>query len=219
MTAETVRRNLLWANEMLIEREVRHEISASESRQYIALRAKELITDLDITRIPQSAAWEYGEIFRTAEDWPTAEVLLKRALIKPVNEDRRVNDSLRLAQVEAHLNHIPEALRLAESTFNTPDAQGAPVLYGVYLDLAPVARGKGYDVPLGQLILGAVAVEKRTTVDAKTQAGAAFIGARRYHMFKALKLAAELFHGAGRDDLLPTVQKEWLAVNSPQVRA
>jgi hypothetical protein len=218
MSAETVRRNLRWANLMLVAREARHEITPAESRQFIARRAQELIADLDISRIPQSEAWEYAEIFRTAEEWPTAETLLKKALLKPASEDRRVNDTLALAQVEAHLGHIPEALSLARSTFDTPDVNGAPVLYGVYLDLAPIVEGKGHDAELGQLILGAVAVQQRTQVDPKSDSGAAFLLAKRHHAMKALELAATLFQSAGRPDLYATARSEWLKVTGGVVR-
>ena len=209
LSPETVRRNLMWANAMLIEREHAGEITPYESRDFIAKRATELVGSLDITKVNPSDAWEYGEIFMTAKEWKGAKTFLEQAVKAAKNEDRRVNDSLRLAQVDARLGDYADALKLARSTFNVPERDGAPVLPAVYLEIAPVLRGHGADAELAQLIVDAVAVHKRVIVDPALPAGQAFMIARHHHILRSLELAMELFKNANRPDKVQAIQKQW----------
>jgi hypothetical protein len=210
MTAETVRRNLRWANLMLQDRENNGQITATDHRTYIAERAQELISDLDIKKVPDSEAWAYAEIFMTAEDWPTAKLFLQKALKKPINEDRRVNDSLRMAETEGHLGNVAHSIELAKSVLNTPDNEGAPILTAFYLVLAPLLRGKGHDEELAGMLLDAVKVEERTKVDPQSDSGAAFLVAKPHHIHKALELASNLYEDSGHPDLGKKAADVWV---------
>ncbi|MBS1708621.1 MAG: hypothetical protein JSS65_07865 [Armatimonadetes bacterium] len=214
LSPETVRRNLYWANTMLIEREAEGEITPAQSRDFIARRAKELLGSLDITKVNHDDAWQYAEIFMTAKEWKGAKIFLEDALKAPKNDDRRVNDSLRLAQVDARLGDYANALKLARSTFNVRDEDGAPVLPAVYLEIAPVVAGHGFDAELAQLIVDAVAVHKRVKVDTNSDPGKAFVIARRHHILTALKLALTLAQTANRPDLAQSIEQE-IARNLP----
>lgn len=209
LSPDTVRKNLFWANSMLIEREHNGEITPAQSRDFIAKRARELLSALDITKVNKDDAWEYGEIFMTAKEWKGAKVFLEQAVKGAKNEDRRVNDSLRLAQVDARLGDYASAIKLARSTLNAPDTDGAPVLPSVYLELAPIVRGHGLDVELAQLVVDAVAVHKRVKVDPNLDAGKAFLFARRHHILHALQLAIDLDKNANRLDLAQAAQKQF----------
>lgn len=209
LSPETVRRNLKWANAMLVEREQAGEVTPAQSRDFIARRAAELLKNLDISKVDPNSAWEYGEIFMTAKEWQGARVFLEQAVKVAKTNDRKVNDSLRLAQVYARLGNYRQALDLARTTFSVPAADGAPVLPAVYLEIAPVLAGHGHDAELGQLIVDAVEVHKRVIVDASTDAGKAFLFARRHHVLNALQLAGNLFKSANRLDMAQTVQKQW----------
>lgn len=209
LTPETVRHNLFWANAMLLEREQSGEITPAESREYIARRARELLGALDASKVNPSDVWEYGEIFMTAKEWKGAKTFLEAAVKYAKNEDRRVNDSLRLAQVDARLGDYATAIKLARSTLNVPDTDGAPVLPAVYLEIAPIVRGHGLDAELAQLIADATSVHKRVKVDESTEPGKAFLFARKHHILKALELAVDLAKSAGRSDLAEKFIQQW----------
>lgn len=167
-------------------------------RDFVVARAKSIRVD----RISNRDAWRYGEIFRAARDWAGAEKIFAFAVkVAGANEDRRVNDSLRWAQAKAHLGQVDEAIQIARFTFDAPPGNKPPILFGVYLEIVPAARGKGYDAALAQLIRDAVEQSREAIVVPESAGGAAFLQTREYHIAQALKLADELAPSAAGESV------------------
>ncbi|HEY0866520.1 MAG TPA: hypothetical protein VGE01_04040 [Fimbriimonas sp.] len=198
---QVLRASLRGAAEALNERLEKGEIDQQRYDQLMAEYAEDLLGQTKIERIPHGQAWEYAEIFRTAQRWQDAEKVLRIAVKAAKNEDRRVNDSLRLAHALAQLNKVPEALEVARSTFDTPAQEKAPILTAVLLEIVPAAKGKGSDMELARLLEDAIGQADQTIVDPDTQPGSAFIAARPHHIRNAWRTVVDLYRAVGREDL------------------
>lgn len=152
---------------------------------------------MDVDKIPASQAWEYGDVFKTAGRWDLAKKAYEIAIQNPRNEDRRVNDRLRLALAEAHLGNVERAIELARSVFDTDDRGTAPILPAVLLEIVPAAEGKGHDAELADLLVDAIAQHDRTIVDPHSDAGKAFFRAKPIHVRDAYRKAIALYTKAG----------------------
>lgn len=206
---DVLRNSLAGAADALNDRLSNGEIGPQDYERYMAMYANQLLANTKLDAVPPNRAWEYAEVFRTAERWNEAEVLLKVAVKAARTEDRRVNDSLRLAQVEAKLNNLPEAIRLARSTFDTKPQEKAPILTAILLEVVPAGEGKGDDVGLAKLLEDAIPQAEQTVVDPKTEAGAAFEFARPHHIRNAWNKVIELYDRSGHHDLaLRAMQSE-----------
>jgi hypothetical protein len=204
LSPATVRRNLGAVTDSLQQRLLNGEIDRTKYRELVEKAAGEIVEEADSSDIPPAQAWEYGEVLRDAHQWKLAEPVLRTAVEyakKTKNEDRRVNDSLRLATVLAREGKVDEAIKTAHSAFDAPPEDTAPILLGTYLELVPVARGKGHDLELGHLVEEAIGIHLRTKVDPATDSGRGFIAAKPYHVRKAWELAADLYAAAGRNEL------------------
>ncbi len=198
---DILRQNLESTSDSLNDRVIKGEISDSERRSLIVKRANELVAHLKLEQIEPAKAWEYAEVYRAAQRWKEADALLELAVKNAPSEDRRVNDSLRLAQVKATEGNVPEALRLARSTFDAPVTEKAPILPAVLYEIVPAAKGKGHDVELGKLLEDAIQQHQQVIVDPNTDAGRAFLAARPHHVQVAWETVLELFIQAHRTDL------------------
>lgn len=203
LAPDVIRRQLKGTSDMLMERVARGEIDDARFRELIAQRANELLKDLPVDRIDPARAWEYGEVLRTAKRWEQAKRVLAIAVAhaeKGRDEDRRVNDILRLAHAEAMLGEVPAALTTARRAFNAAPEASAPILPAVLLEIVPAARGKGHDVELAQILESAIGKHIETVVDPKSQGGLAFLGARPYHIRNAWRTVVELYAKSGEDE-------------------
>jgi predicted negative regulator of RcsB-dependent stress response len=198
---DVLRSSLKGASDALLERMAKGELDRSEFERYMAEYANKLLESTNIQAIPPERAWEYGEVFRTAKRWPEAEKVLRLAVKSAKNEDRRVNDTLRLAHVLAQEGQVAEAVKLARTTFDTPPQEKAPILTAVLLEIVPAGRGKGSDLELAKLLEDAIPQAEQTLVDNKTESGEAFIFARPHHIHNARRTVVELYEDAGRSDL------------------
>ena len=195
---EVLRRQLKGASDALLTREIGGEITDARYHELLSAYAEELLKDTDIEEMEPGKAWEYGEVFRTAGRWKETEALFRIAAKVSPNEDRRVNDRLRLAEALAHLGRVPEAIAQVRETFSAPPGAKAPILYGVLLELVPAGRGKGKDVELARLLEDAIRQSELVEVDRSTAAGRAFYQALPFHQRDARELAARLYLSAGR---------------------
>lgn len=171
--------------------------------------SEELLQGFNLDKVDPSKAWQVARVMISAKHWPDAKLMLDAAVTWAKvnrNEDRRVNDTLKLAQVLANMNDVPMALRTARSTFNVSPGGAAPILYGVLLDLAPAARGKGHDVELAQMLEDAIAIDMKVAVDPHSQPGRDFIMGRPHHIRHAWSLIFTLYTDANRPDLLAKAQ-------------
>ena len=203
LAPDVIRRQLKGTSDMLMERVRRGEITDAEFKELIAQRANELLKDLPIEKIDPARAWEYGDVFRTAQRWEQAKQALEIAVAdaeKFKNEDRRVNDILRLAHAEAMLGEVPAALKTARRAFNAAPEASAPILPAVLLEIVPAARGKGQDADLAKLLEDAIGKHMETIVDPKSEAGANFLAARPHHVRNAWRTIVELYAKSGDDE-------------------
>lgn len=202
MQQEVLMRNLRWAAEFYSDRKLRGEIDDAQLRQLLSEYANRLVATVDLELINPVSAWKYGDVFRTAERWDLAEHALRMAVDfakRTRNEDRRVNDSLRLAQVVAHQNRVDEAIEIARSTFDTPPDQKAPILYAVVYEIVPAAERKGRDAELARLLEDAIDQHNQVIVDPNSDSGRAFLGAKRHHISRAWQKVVQLYRQAERE--------------------
>jgi len=198
---DVLRNNLDGAADSIFSRVKSREITDEEGHRYLTKYANELLRSVKIDRIPPDRAWEYGEVFLAAKRWQEAKKFLEIAVKHAKNEDRRVNDSLRLARAMAQLGEVEPAIPIIRSTFSAPPQEKAPILISVRLEFTPAAQGKGHDVDVAKLLVDAVEQSKQTIVDPNTEAGAIFLGAQPAHIRMAYGQAIDLFESAGRKDL------------------
>lgn len=202
---EVLQRNLHWASDMVNERVANGEISEGEAKQYLTKYADGLVDKIDFKLMQPEKAWAYAEVFRTAKRWELAKRSLEIAVEhakKTGNEDRRVNDSLRLAQAMAELGERKEAIVLARSVFDAPDQDKAPILLAVIYEIAPALQGHGLDVEVAKLIEDAIEQHTLVVIDPESEAGKAFLTAKWFHIRMAWERVMGLYQAAGRDDLM-----------------
>lgn len=209
MPAAVLRRNLEYANRMLEHRQELGEITPEQRKELLKRYANDQIEKIDLGKIPERQAWEYGMVFITAERWDLAKNMFEIAVKDPKSEDRRVNDVLRLARCEANLGDVPRAIELARSTFDVDDRGTAPILPAVLLEIVPAAQGKGHDGGLAALLVDAIQQHRRTIVDAKSDSGRAYMLAKPIHIRDAYILAIRLYERAGMTEEAAKTREEF----------
>jgi hypothetical protein len=195
---DVLRQDLAGASDALMERVQKGEIDDAKYKELMAKAANSLLDQVDIGQIPPAQAWQYGDVYITARRWKDARRALEIAVKAAKDDDRRVNDNLRLARVLAELGEVPAAVKTARSTFNVTDTGAAPILPATLLEIVPAGAGKGDDAELAALLEDAIACEQRTIVDAKTIPGQSFLVARPHHVRNAWRKVVELYRSAGK---------------------
>jgi tetratricopeptide (TPR) repeat protein len=201
MAPEVVRNNLKGAAEAVFLRVRVREITDEEGHAILREYADELLANVKADQVRPELAWEYAEALMTARRWNEAIPYLEVAAKVAATEDRRVNDTLRLARCFAETDRPQEAIATARKVFDAPPPDKAPILTAVLLEIAPAIQGKGADVDLARLLEDAITQSQETKVDAESQAGAIFLAARPVHIANAQRLILSLYEGAGRRDL------------------
>jgi len=195
MAPEVLRRNLAGAADAFFDRARHHEITDEEARKMLSDYATELLKDIRPDEVQPNQAWEYAEVLIAANRFADAEKMLKMALKDVESEDRRVNDSLRLARCQAMLGDITTAIATAKSTFNASPRDKAPILLGVLMEVVPAGRGKGADAQLAELLTEAIEQGKQATVDTTSESGKTYMLALPYHIHRAQRVIRELQSG------------------------
>jgi len=218
LSPEILARRLRATSDVLLNRVAKREISSRQYRELLALEADRLVKASSLDTVDPSTAWQYADVMRTARHWSEAERILKVAVrwaTESKNEDRRVNDTLRLAQAQAQQSKVGEAIATARTAFDTAPESSAPILPATLYEIVPPAIGKGQDVELGRLLEDAARIHSRTEVDPKSEAGSAFLAARPHHLFRAYRSAAELYSRAGREDLAQAAMRQASGIGLP----
>jgi hypothetical protein len=197
---DVLRNNIQSVSDNLFARVQKGEISDAKFQELMGDYANKLLESAKIKTVPADRAWEYADVFRTARRWKEAKIYLEIAVKAAKNEDRRVNDSLRLAEANAQLGDIKAGIALVRSTFTAPPPEKAPILISTLLEFVPAAEGKGHDGDLAKLLLDAIPQAEKTLVDPKFDAGAAYIAARPHHIQNAFIRAIGLYTSAGQND-------------------
>lgn len=204
MAPDVLQRNLKSIADNLYYRQTTGELDEAEYQKYIELAAQDLLAKVHIDKIAPPEAWQYLEVLRAAKRWKEGEAV-GRIAVKWAHQkgdtDRLVNDTLRLAETMAAQDKVTEAIATARTVFNVPDDAAAPILMATLYELVPLARGKGSDAELAQLLEDAIACHWRTKVDRKTEAGATFLAVRLSHIRRGWREVVELYKAAGKADL------------------
>jgi len=209
LSGDNIKDQLDSISESLMVHEAHGEISDEQFHALLTSAANSLLKGYHSDKIDPIKAWKYAEVLITAHRWPDAKVALDVAVewAKTVhNEDRRVNDSLRLSRVLAELGQVDQAIKVARSAFNAQPVDGAPILYAVNQDILPVARGKGQDLALAHLLEDAIAITWKVQVNLATKEGQGFITSRPYRVRSAWETVVSLYNAAKRPDLAAAAQ-------------
>ncbi len=199
--APDVLRNLLKGAATQFYSRVRtREITDAEAQQYLTEYANDLLKTVQAKDVPADRAWEYAEVLMTAKRWKDAQKFLELAVKNPDSEDRRVNDNLRLARVQATLGDVDAAVKSARSVFNAKPVDKAPILTAVLLEIVPAGEGKKKDAELALLLEEAVYQSRDAQVDPSTEAGAKYLAARPFHVRNAWEKIQELYERAGKPE-------------------
>lgn len=194
-------RNIKDVRERLNTRVRKGEITPEEREAKIKKMTSEYVDLINPEDIREDNAWLFGDLFRDKGDWKKAYELFDIARKSAANEDRRVNDELRFARCAAHLGKVDEALSAAKATFKTTPPNKAPILPAVLYEIVEEGKGKGKDLELAQLLETSITQHLETSVDPSTDAGKAFLAARKHHIEVAWSKVVELYQSAGRMDL------------------
>ncbi len=197
---DIIQRNVTELANGLEIRVVRGEITSKERDAIQAKEIGEILQSVDPTKVPSSQAWQYGDAYRMGGQWKVAESLYERALTADGTVDRKVNDTLRLSRVKAHLGKFEEAIILAKSTFLVQPSEKAPIMMAVLYEIVPEMEGKNHDEELAELLEDSIKQHEQTIVDEKSDSGKAFIKARPVHVHKAWIKAAQLYQMSGKVD-------------------
>ena len=203
ISAESLQSDLIGITNLLSIRRGKREIGEVEFKAKILEAAKMLVAKGHISTVEDEDAWRYAEVLRAAEMWKEAIPVYTQAIAfakKANNNDRWVNDSLRLSQAQAHLGDVPSAISTARTVFGVPPKDTVPILFAVSLEIVPAAEGKGHDAELAKLLEDAIVIGSKATVDANTPEGKAFIVARRFHIDRAMSKMIQLYEKAGKKD-------------------
>jgi tetratricopeptide (TPR) repeat protein len=185
------------ANRYVLDR----EISPNQAKQLVNTFEAELCRTIDISKITPSDANIYGQIFLDAQDWENARKVLTIAVAHAKNEDRRVNDTLRLAQAYAELGNVKKAIDLTKGTFDTDPEDKAPILPGVLFTIVPAGRGKGEDAQLADLLQQAIHQHELVIVNPQLDNGRMFLAAEPVLINRAWNDVIRLYMESGHQDL------------------
>jgi hypothetical protein len=194
---EALQNEVRQVDESLRERVVRGMIDEQEKTRLIQDYVKEKLAGVDTAKIPDNQVWRYADLYRLMGDWDTTDKLYERAVKVAPNEDRRVNDTLRLAEAKARLKDVPAGIKLVRSTFDANPGGKAPILMATLYEFAPAALGQGHDLEVAQLLEDSMAQHLQTYVDPKTDVGRAFLTARRHHIKTGWDLVLHIYQEAG----------------------
>jgi len=197
---EMMRRNLSDAYVTLAARLQRGQLTPERLNEILTEEARAMVRGIQVESVPREQAWQYGEVFRTAQLWPQTTRLYERALERPPNDQRLVHDSLRYAEALAKLGRVEECIVAAKRSLGAEPKFAAGVLLPVYLEIVPAAQGQGHDAALAQLIELAISEHVRGILDPNTPEGKAFFAARPHHLQAASRLAQRLYRLSGAPD-------------------
>lgn len=192
-------RNVGELSQMLDQRVGRGEINEEQRGRILEREVKKMVAKVDPTKVTNREAWQFGDVYRLGGQWETALELYKRAVDSAKTNDRKVNDSLRLARAQAHLGKVDDAIRTCRSVFNVDPKDKAPILMAVLYEVVPEAAGKGKDLELARLLEDSIKQHKETLVNVTEEGGRAFLRARPVHVHTAWMRVAQFYQGLKMD--------------------
>lgn len=198
---EIALQNIREAYRIMANRVFKGQMTVQERDAKIKELVDSYVGEIDVDKVPSKQAWQYADLMRQAGRWEDAYRLLLVAVKVAADDDRRVNDTLQLARVAAHLGKVDEAIKDCRSVFGVADNQKAPIMMSVLYEVVPEGLGKGKDLELGKLLEDAIAEHEQTIVDPTTEAGKEFLASRPHHVKAAWAKVVQIYVGADRKDL------------------
>ncbi len=203
MQPDVINNDLKDASDTINDRVAKGYITVDEGRKILSDYAKHLLGKVKVEETPVAEAWKYGQAFITAKEWHHAIAMLKVALKNPPNEDRWVNDTLRLAHCEAEIGHVDKAINLTKSTFRATPKWKWPILYATYLEIVPAAlkHSTGKDLVLAQLVEEAIHQHELAWGDPSKKKYQAWLQYRDFQIRNAWGYIATIYKKAGQTKL------------------
>lgn len=209
MQPDVIDRDLKNASDTINERVAMGYITDAQGQQVLSEYAKSLLGQVKVEETPVSEAWKYAQAFITAKDWNQAIAMLKVALTNPPNEDRWVNDTLRLAHCEAEIGNVDQAILLTKSTFRASPDWKWPILYATYLEIVPAGlrHSKGKDLELARLVELAIHQHELAWGDPKQARFQDWLEYRHFQIRSAWQYIAGIYRTAGETKLAAQAEK------------
>jgi tetratricopeptide (TPR) repeat protein len=201
--AAVLQLNIQRMSDAMNDRVVSGNITDQQRLDYISDEAQKLLAQGDPEHSTPQDAWIYANLYITCHEYAKAIPLLKKAIQYEASvgdDDRRVNDSLRLARSLAETGKTKEALDLVQSVIDSKPKDPGPVLPSVLLEITPVTEGKGHDPQLSHLLEEAIHEHLRMKVDPSTLAGKTFLFAKPHHIWNAWLKIESLDENSGHPD-------------------
>lgn len=190
---DALSRNIRDLMELLDDRQSRGEITADKRN----ILQKKVITDLlnrvDVANIRPAQAWQFGDAYRLAGDWAKARDLYAVAVKASKTEDRRINDSLRLARAQANLGESEAAVSTCRTTFDSQPQDKAPILLAVLYEIVQEGYEKSKSEIWATILEQAIEQHKQVIVDPGSKGGRAFLLARPAHIRNAWIKVAKIY--------------------------
>lgn len=220
VTADSIFKRMNGLNNSLYYRRTHGEITEAEYKDLLVKGAAEYVQAARLKPGAPSELWKYAEVLIAAHMWPEAEQTLAKAVQNAKdthNEDRRINDTLRMARAQAEQGKIKQAIATARETLNAKPADSVPVMMATLYEVIPAAKDKGEDLELARLLADAIEVNSKVVVDKNSEAGVAYLLARPRHIRHAWMTLEKLYLSANRPDLAKQAA-EHMAKPEPVVR-
>ena len=202
---ETLQENVRQVDEMLALRVENGKIDQSQKSAFLLEYIAEQLEGVDLDEIPTDQAWRFADVYRQMDDWQATHDLYVVAVENASDEDRRVNDTLRLAESVAMLGSVLEGIDLVRSTFDAEPTGKAPILMATLYEFVPAALGSGHDLAVVKLLEEATEQHLLTVVDPESESGRTFIKARFYHVREAWRAIIPVYRAIGDIDVLRAV--------------
>ena len=198
--ANVLHQNIKSAADFLEQRVETGEITDAQRLALLSQKASELLADGDAQNCRPADAWIYGDLLITSGQYDKAIPVLRKAVkyaesVK--DDDRRVNDSLRLARSLAETGQTEAALDEVQAVIDSKPHDPGPVLPAVLLQITPISQGKGHDEQLAKILEESIHEHLRMQVDATTVPGKMFLIARRHHITRAWLEIIRLLKNSG----------------------
>jgi len=201
--ADVLQTNIQRMADSMNDRVLHNQITDQQRLDYLSDEARRLLAMGDPDHSAPKDAWIYANLYITCGEFGKAIPLLREAIqyAQSVhNDDRRVNDSFRLARALAETGKVEDALNTAQSVIDSNPSDPGPVLPSVLLQITPSAEGKGHDAQLAHLLEEAIHEHLRMKVDSTTIAGQAFLIAKPHLIWKAWEKIETLLQNSGHPD-------------------
>lgn len=179
------------------------DISVEKGREMLRAYADRLLAKVSVAETAPGEAWKYAEVLITAQKWEDARDMLKLALKQPPDEDRWVNDTLRLAHCDAELGDVSKAVALTKSTFRASPEWKWPILYATYLEIVPAALKHSHhrELELASLVEAAIHQHELATGDPSQERFKDWMAYRHVQIVKAWEFIASIYRSAGQQEL------------------